>query len=135
MRTTLAVAAVTSLLVSCSVDATENDVIARAASPDGAGEAVLAEFHGGGPAVGVSADVYVHAVGAPIKYADRVFHSECASHITMRWRDTHTLTVTYDIGQRSGDDLGDPGPWWRLRKPAVAVQRERHTHPGDCFAR
>ena len=132
------------LLVGCSSDPDpkETQITARVLSPDGRLEAVNAEDLSGGPATGVSEDIYIVQPGRFPRAQDHVLSSECVSNITLQWKSARELDVGYYVASDRLDDFQKrmPDLWWApwIPKagppPGVTVRLERTLWPagGGC---
>ena len=109
---TMPLLAVSLVLSGCAPDPNDTQINARIKSPDGKLEAVYAEDIGGGPAVGVSEEVFVVEPGAFPRLNERIFSMECARNIGFTWETPRTLKVTYHIGSDISDNT-------ELNKPSI----------------
>ena len=123
-------------LVACDPDPNETLVHTRLTSPDHKLTAVYAEDISGGPATGVSEDVYVLDGDHPLRISDRVFTNECVENVGLAWEANGTLRISYDVGADIHEDTGYGGPsypWTRPDHPPVhgiKVHLVRRVHPG-----
>jgi hypothetical protein len=123
------------LLSAGDPDPAETQINARVPSPDGKLVAVHAEDLSGGPATGASEDVYALEGSGPLRYADRIFSSECIHDLKLEWEGPRRLRITYDILADLHGERGYAGPWWSPdRRPphGVSIHYVRHEHSGDC---
>lgn len=121
------------LLTRCGYDPHDNAVLDRKISPDGKLEALIVQFHGGGPAVGVSNNVYIHSNGSPLDLIDRVFSSECTRRLAIDWLGKRSLRISYEIGPHGIDSAGSAaGPWWSTNRPTVSLKLLRRIRKGVC---
>jgi hypothetical protein len=83
-------------------------------SPDGRLRAVSLEDLSGGPATGVSQDVYIERGSTSFfRYRDRVFSEECIQNFAARWIGPRTLRVSYTVGYGGSNHDGvDRPPIW-----------------------
>ncbi len=93
-------------------DPRDTEVNLRVRSPDGKLDAIYAEDVGGGPAVGVTEEIFVAKPGVFPDMKGRVFSEECVHNIALTWETPRRLRISYDIGS---DVREDP----RLHKPSV----------------
>lgn len=113
-------------------------------SPDGAWQAVYDEDLSGGPATGVSEDVYLvrQHPGAALFYKDRVFSIECIQNLQMRWIGPRTLEVGYIVGDQTPTAGLQPQKhlplfhhWqdeWFFNDPVKVIERRRVVHGNLC---
>ena len=101
-------------LVGCNPNPRETQISARVLSPAKTMEAVSAEDLSGGPATGVSEDVYVVPPGNFPRLVDRVFSNECVRDIHIRWLDRRTLEISYSVPRGIHEDTSraPPNNWW-----------------------
>ena len=117
----------TLLLGGCNPDSKETQINARLRSPDGKLEAVYAEDLSGGPATGVSEDVYIVPPGRFPRLVDRVFSNECVHDLALRWTTKSDLNLSYSISADIHEDVRRPSliwwaPWLWSPSPAAAVR-------------
>ncbi len=114
---------------------------ARLNSPSGKLQAVYAEDLSGGPATGVSEDVYIVEPGHFPRVADRVYSQECVHDLSVAWEASRTLRISYSVsaGMHVKAERERPATWWApwlwAPSPAgqVQVQLVQHVVPGnDC---
>lgn len=85
-------------LCGCNPSPATTDIHERLRSPDGKIEAIYAEDLSGGPATGVSEDIYVVRAGQFPRLADRVFSNECVHNLKMDWTGNKRLAIRYSVG-------------------------------------
>jgi hypothetical protein len=77
-------------------------------------EAVYSEDLSGGPATGVSEDVYIVPRGQFPRLVDRVFSNECVDDVKLRWLSDRTLEISYSVPRNIHEDTSraTPDVWW-----------------------
>lgn len=100
-------------LCGCNPSPATTDIHNRLRSPDGKIEALYAEDLSGGPATGVSEDIYVVHAGQFPRLADRVFSNECVHNLNMHWTGNRRLAISYSVGSEIHEHQGrdDPQTW------------------------
>ena len=123
----------------CQPDPHETQINAKLKSPDGKLTAIYAEDLGGGPATGVSEDVYIVDGDRFPRLADRVFSNECVQNVRLAWGQASTLRIDYDAGRDVQVDVRRHNwsifPWLWGSSPAsnIKVNLVRHiTNSGGC---
>lgn len=131
-RSLLALAIVLGL-AGCGPDPNETQINARVKSPDGNLVAIYAEDLSGGPATGVSEDVYVTLGARFPQTADRVFSNECVHQIALSWEGPRRLRISYDVASDIHENTGLGRPWWAMWDQGlvhgVQVHLVRHLTP------
>jgi hypothetical protein len=141
-RFAASIVAATLALGSCAPTQKNTQINTRIKSPDGMLEAIYAEDIGGGPAVGVTEEVFVVQRGAFPHLNERVFSEECVRNISLTWERPRTLRVSYDIGSdtREDSELAKPSlfsifssGYWTYSHPHGTQVRlaRRRTPPSD----
>ena len=138
-RLLLATLLLTACLGGCQPDPSETQINTKLRSPSGALTAIYAQDLGGGPATGVSEDVYMVDGNHFPRGADRVFSSECIHNLRLAWDGPTSVRIEYDVAQDVHEDTGRPGPnglplwlWGSSPSKSTRVHLVRHiTPPGD----
>ncbi|GAO38168.1 hypothetical protein SCH01S_09_00150 [Sphingomonas changbaiensis NBRC 104936] len=138
-RSIPALALVAVCLGGCQPTPSETQINKRLRSPSGALTAIYAEDLGGGPATGVSEDVYIVDGDRFPRVADRVFSDECVHNLQLAWEGSASLRIDYDVSQDFHEDTDRHGPnglplwlWGRSPAQAINVHLVRHlTPPGN----
>ncbi len=132
------------LVIVGGCDPTHNttQINARLPSPDHAIEAVYSEDFGGGPALGVSEDVYAVWPGRFPRLIDRLFTNECVHDVKLRWETARKLEISYSVGADIHEDTQRAAPsvrrmpwlWGSSPSPQVEVHLNRTLTPatGAC---
>ena len=133
-RLILPILVVLTALCGCGYDPSDFDVLKTVLSPDAQMEASVVVFHGGGPAVGVSEQVFVRKVGNPMRLSDRVFAGERVCDLSATWQVDGSLLVQYAIGPYGIGRVGEAGPWWSRSNTAVRLRRVRRVSSRSCVS-
>lgn len=123
----------------CQPDPKETQINAKVRSPDGKLTAIYAEDLSGGPATGVSEDIYIIDGDRFPRIEDRVFSNECMHDIRLAWGTPSTLRIDYAVPRGTHEDTERAGrslwPWLWHASPAESVRVEFVRHQlgqGGC---
>ena len=120
----------------CQPDPRETLIKSKLRPPSGKLTAIYAEDLGGGPATGVSEDVYIVDGDRFPRIADRVFSNECVHNVSLAWEGPKSIRIEYDVSQNIHEDTGRPGPnglplwlWGSSPSQSINVHLVRHITP------
>ena len=123
-------------LTACQPEPSTTDIHVKLRSPDGRLTAIYSEDLSGGPATGVSEDVYIVDGERFPRVADRVFSNECVHKLRIAWEGPSTIRIEYEVGRDIHEDISRDGPqrtlpWLWEDSPAkgVRVRLVRHLMP------
>jgi hypothetical protein len=81
-------------------------ILTTTPAPAGDIRALLVEDRSGGPATGVSYDVYLIRNGERLRFHNRVFGKEEIENVRLRWTTPRRLLVTYFARPSADNDAG-----------------------------
>jgi hypothetical protein len=127
------------LLAGCNPDPRETEINTRLKSPDGKLEAVYAEDISGGPATGVSEDVYIVEPNRFPRIVDRVLTQECIHDLRLTWESARTLRISYwayanmqiEPERDQPDVRWIPWLWGKSPEGQVQVRIDQQVVPGN----